>query len=87
MKVFFDRMTELVGAQKSSGRLLKGKSIYLISTSASEEQPIEFELPFRETAKYLNMAYLGTSHFYFPVENELTAKVDIDILELKKKFE
>lgn len=68
MKVFFDRLTELVQIHKTDGRKLKGKHIYLISTSGSPEQPSEFELPFRETAHYLDMIYDGTTHFYFPNE-------------------
>lgn len=59
MKVFFDRLTDIVSSQKHLGRKLKGKKVALLSVSNSNELPEGFEIPFRDTAIYLDMEYLG----------------------------
>ncbi len=59
MKVFFDRLTDIVSSQKHIGRKLKGKKVALLSVSNSNELPEGFEIPFRDTANFLDMEYLG----------------------------
>jgi multimeric flavodoxin WrbA len=68
MKVFFDRLTDIVSSQKHLGRKLKDKKIALLSVSNSEALPEGFEVPFRDTANYLDMEYLGC---FFSPSNEL----------------
>lgn len=58
MKVFFDRLTDLVTINKPHGRQLAGKSTYLIAAGGEPELPEGFEVPFIRTAKYLNMNYI-----------------------------
>jgi multimeric flavodoxin WrbA len=57
LKNFFDRFTDLVSVEKDKGRALKGKNVYLFSVGADAFAPEGFEVPFRETAKYLQMKY------------------------------
>lgn len=59
LKVFFDRITDLTRIQRSVGRQLAGKTMFLLTTSASEAMPEGFEVPFASTADYLNMQYGG----------------------------
>lgn len=59
MKVFFDRLTDIVSSQKYLGRKLKGKKVALLSVSNSNKLPEGFEIPFRDTANYLYMEYMG----------------------------
>jgi multimeric flavodoxin WrbA len=59
MKVFFDRLTDLLGSHKQKGRNLKGKIIKLLVTGTGETLPVGFEVPFRETADYFDMIYEG----------------------------
>jgi putative NADPH-quinone reductase len=59
MKQVFDRLTDLVTIRKSTGRLLKGKTVFLISVGNDAKIPEGFEIPFKNTAEYLDMKYGG----------------------------
>ncbi len=65
MKVFFDRLTELITVDKPVGRSLKGKKTYLIASGGNAELPEGFEIPFKLTSKYLDMVYTGASYSQF----------------------
>ena len=62
MKVFFDRITDLLDEEKDLGRKLRGKSMAAISCSVGENLGESFWLPFSETARYLGMKYLCNTH-------------------------
>ena len=66
MKVFFDRLTDIVSSQKHLGRKLKGKHTALITVSTDEELPEGFEIPFKRTSDYLDMEYVGC--FFSPAK-------------------
>ncbi len=53
MKVFFDRITDLLDNEKELGRKLRNKSIAVLSSSIGGHLGDIFWLPFIETAKYL----------------------------------
>ncbi|MDO6426026.1 flavodoxin family protein [Thalassotalea sp. 1_MG-2023] len=65
MKVFFDRLTDLLTVKKLMGRALKNKYNAVISTGAEATAPDCFVKPFALTAGYFDMIFLG--NFYFPV--------------------
>ena len=62
MKVFFDRITDLLDVEKDLGRKLRGKSMAALSCSVGDNLGEHFWLPFSETARYLGMNYLGNLH-------------------------
>ncbi len=62
MKVFFDRLTDVVSSQKHIGRQLKGKRTFFIAVGEDEDLPEGFEVPFKRTSEYLDMEYI--SGFY-----------------------
>lgn len=62
LKVFFDRITDVLTIEKELGRKLRGKRMAVISCSIGNNLGEYFWLPFSETAKYLGMAYLGNVH-------------------------
>lgn len=64
-KVFFDRLSDLITIRKDLGRLLRGKSLAVVSTGTDPELPPGFELPFRLTGDYLGMAYAGAFYWQF----------------------
>jgi multimeric flavodoxin WrbA len=66
LKTFFDRLTDLVTVQKPLGRKLSGKTVFLVAVGADAELPKGFEVPFKLTAKHLNMKYGG--HLYASTE-------------------
>ena len=59
MKIFFDRMTDLIRSKAENRPRFKGRKMFLLAVSASDELPDGFELPFSETADYLDMEYGG----------------------------
>jgi multimeric flavodoxin WrbA len=63
MKVFFDRFSDLIRIEKETGRKLRGKKFAVISNSHDDELEYDFYLPFRKSAEYLGMEYIGDKHF------------------------
>jgi multimeric flavodoxin WrbA len=59
MKVLFDRFTDLVTVRKDLGRRLKGRSVFVVACGSDARLPDGFEVPFLETAAYLEMTYGG----------------------------
>lgn len=62
MKVFFDRITDLLDNQKEWGRKLRTKNMAVLSSSVGDNLGDKFWLPFTATARYLGMHYLGDIH-------------------------
>lgn len=63
MKVFFDRFSDLLRIEKETGRKLRGKKFAVISNSHDNEIEFDFYIPFKRTADYLGMKYIGDKHF------------------------
>lgn len=64
MKVFFDRITDLLRIEKATGRKLRNKYMAVISCSNGNNLGDSFWLPFRNSADYLGMHYLTDLHTY-----------------------
>ncbi|MCB0652547.1 MAG: flavodoxin family protein [Saprospiraceae bacterium] len=62
MKNFFDRLSDCLKIEKPTGRKLRGKSMALIICGSEEEEVPAFEMPFKLSAEYLGMNYLGYVH-------------------------
>lgn len=62
MKVFFDRITDLLTIEKDMGRRLRGKNMAALSVSHGNNNGEMFWLPFSKSAEYLGMNYLGHAH-------------------------
>lgn len=71
MKVFFDRITDLLTIEKELGRKLRGKKMAVITCSIGNNLGNAFWLPFSETANYLGMQYIGNVHTIAGEKNEL----------------
>ena len=83
MKVFFDRLTDLLTNEKELGRQLRGKAMAAVIVSIGNNLGERFWLPFSETAAYLGMNYFGHLHtladekpepHLYPFINRLMAK-------------
>ena len=57
MKIFFDRLSDLLTIEKKLGRQLRDKSCSVLATGVDKTPPDCFEQPFILTAKYLGMNY------------------------------
>jgi multimeric flavodoxin WrbA len=62
MKVFFDRLTDLLTIEKTIGRKLRGKKMAVVSVSTGQNLGNFFWLPFKETATYLGIEYIQNVH-------------------------
>ena len=62
MKVFFDRITDLLDVDKETGRKFRSKSMAVITSSIGNNLCDDFWKPFKESADYLGMNYLGNIH-------------------------
>ena len=68
LKVFFDRLSDLLTIDKDLGRQLKGIDCSVIATGFDKEVPACFLQPFEMTANYLKMNFKG--HSYFSIQDE-----------------
>ena len=82
MKVFFDRFSDLIRIEKEIGRKLKGKNMSVISNSHDDELHYDFYLPFKKSAEYLGMNYIGNKHFN---ANTFENKQNLEIAFIKNK--
>ena len=64
MKVFFDRLTDLLSFQKNRGEKLIGKECCAVVSGGNFELPLGFEIPFRDTCAYLKMDFKGIFYYY-----------------------
>jgi len=62
MKMFLDRISDLLYHHKDTGRQLREKSLAVISSTNQSEVKDAFYMPFQESANYLGLQYLGHLH-------------------------
>lgn len=62
MKTFFDRITDFLKMDKETGRKLRGKYMGAISCGSDKNEIEGFFLPFKRSAEYLGMQYVGDVH-------------------------
>ena len=84
MKVFFDRISDLLKIHKPIGRQLRGMEMAVICSGADTNLVDGFYMPFRESAKYLGMTYLGD--FYGNLEENAIEDIQENILNFRKQL-
>ncbi len=62
LKVFFDRLTDLITTYKPIGKALAGRSVSVFCTGSDSKLPIGFEEPFKLTSEYFDMRYMGSTY-------------------------
>lgn len=64
MKIFLDRISDLLELPDllAQGRLLRGKNVYIVCTSVSEEPDAHFLGAWREICDYLGLRLAGVAH-------------------------
>ena len=63
MKIFFDRITDLLHCNNKLGHQLKNKKVQVITSSNGNHLDEIFFEPFKETCKYLGMHFIKGSHY------------------------
>jgi multimeric flavodoxin WrbA len=89
LKVFFDRLSDLIRIHKDLGRQLRGKNMAMISSSNHNDLKDGFAMPFRESANYLGMTYLGNAHAWVEdgiINPEAKALIETFIEGIKKSI-
>ena len=64
MKIFMDRLTDLLSIRTDIGRKLRGKKVGIITSSIGNNLGDAFWLPLTETFAYLGMKVCYKAHFY-----------------------
>jgi len=85
MKIFLDRISDLLKWHKPIGRLLRGKHIGLLSVCNDSEVNTAFEIPVKLSAEYLGMYYTGHLHNWI-IEKEIPAEVQNALDDYFKKL-
>lgn len=70
LKLFFDRLSDLVTIRKELGRALAGRRVLAVATSTTEELPAGFEVPFQRTCEYFDMHWGGCFHGHFLADGQ-----------------
>lgn len=70
LKIFVDRLSDLVTIRKDLGRRLRGISVGVIASGIDPQLPAGFESPFRLSCDYLGMNYLGTHYARFEKDDQ-----------------
>lgn len=83
MKVFFDRITDLLDIKIELGRKLRNKKMAVITCSIGNNLGDSFWLPFIETANYLGIKYLGNLHTINDNINEKELRIFIEQITKK----
>jgi multimeric flavodoxin WrbA len=65
MKLFVDRLSDLITIRKDLGRRLRGISVAVVASGTDRSLPPSFESPFLLTCEYLGMKYLGSAYSQF----------------------
>lgn len=86
LKVFFDRLSDLITIRKPLGRQLEGKVMTFVATGHDELIPDGFDVPFKRTAEYFNMRY--TRGVYICTNSKLfdQSEVDKKIIHFTESF-
>jgi multimeric flavodoxin WrbA len=70
MKIFIDRLSDLITYAKELGRNLRGKRLFVIS-SFNTSIPRNFEEPIKNTCEYMGIKYEGCSFICSGTDPEL----------------
>ena len=84
LKAFFDRLSDLLHHKKELGRQLRGKKMAMISNNNYDDIKDGFSMPFKESANYLGMEYLGDTHAW--VEDEIINPIAIERINAFRKL-
>ncbi len=85
MKIFFDRITDLLNHRGDLGQQLKGKKMGVISCSSQDDRNSGFIEAFQLSASYLHMSFIGDAHTWLD-GNSLSAKAQEHLRQLNQKI-
>lgn len=83
MKIFIDRLSDLLDIRKDIGRKLRGKQVFVIA-SFNTSLPKGFEEPFIQTCDYMGIHYKGCSFIYAGDNATLKSQNEAQIQKARK---
>ena len=86
MKIFFDRLTDIIQIRKDLVRSLKGKTCYLIVSGTDTGLPHGFEVPFRRTCNYFDMKYKDAFYYYVKKDRRMPEETKNAAKKFGEKF-
>lgn len=87
LKTFFDRLSDiLMDDKKEIRRRFIGKQMAVISCGCDDELFDGFAMPFKQTANYLGMAYLGHVHAWIEADLAVSENVKNDLKKFAKSI-
>jgi multimeric flavodoxin WrbA len=81
MKRFLDRISDCLRIEKDTGRKFRGMSMSLISVS-NDVRNDAFEVPFKLTADYLGMDFLGEQHVIVSKDHDIKEQLQVLVQRL-----
>ncbi len=85
MKTFFDRITDCLKIEKTTGRKLRGKLMAALSCGSDAMEVPGFFQPFALSADYLGMKYVGDLHTWVE-ENQVPPDVEVLVKQFAEKL-
>jgi len=86
MKAFFDRLSDCLHHRKDIGYKLKGKKLAAISCGSEEGIVEGFHVPFKNSAEYLGMTYLGYIHTWKSSTDKNDIELDPEVKKILTNF-
>lgn len=83
MKIFIDRLSDLLTIEKETGRMLRGKKLSVLA-SYTTSLPEGFELAFSQTCKYMGIDYSGC-FFFYSGEDKILMQKNVTISEFRSR--
>jgi multimeric flavodoxin WrbA len=85
MKIFFDRLSDCLKTEKETGRKLRGMEMAVVCCGCDQKLKDGFYMPFKETARYLGMAYQADLYCVeekgHPIINQTEANVFLEVIQ------
>ena len=76
LKAFFDRISDCLQIEKELGRKLRGRQMAAICCGSDKDEIEGYFIPFKKSAEYLGMSYLGDLHTWIEGNEPLEVVVD-----------
>ena len=76
LKVFLDRISDCLKIEKAIGRSFAGKSMAVLSCGSEDSSILGFFEPFKLTADYLDMHYIGDVETWIAADDIVSAVED-----------
>ena len=85
-KVFLDRISDLLKIEKETGRKLRGKWMGAMACGSDSDEIEGFFVPFRLSADYLGMHYIGDAHAWVEDDQEPEPEVKAIVKTFTQKI-